>query len=326
MLTTSFRSRLALIAVVGASLGTALPSAASADADAIRPTNVPDWTVSEGQTSDLRIKLTCQRGYGTCTFLVDAIPLTAARPGDFVAKTSPARAKLKIRRAGHSMIATVRFTAVADGVCEGTETARVRVIKRTRREGQRRDYGDITIEDRDCDTPPTPKPDPTPDPQPKPDPTPKPDPAPPLPADSGSPTVRTTALTNGTLGECVTPDWIGTQTTGGWFNRGCAVKVSCPPSAQVCSVHSESRHVLERAIDGERLSLNSRVTVFSAGGVSYWFRDQSSANQGFTRNEDPGVMIRGGESARVECNGVRIAPTVPNRSLIGCSLAVERVS
>lgn len=37
-------------------------------------------------------------------------------------------------------------------------------------------------------------------------------------------------------------------------------------------------------------------------------------------------MIRGGESARVECNGVRITPTAPNRSTIGCSLTVERVS
>jgi hypothetical protein len=323
---TSSRSKLAVLAVAIASAGAALPTIASADSDAIRPTRVANWTLTEGQAATLRVKLTCERGYTPCTFLVDGIGLTAKRPDDFAARTKPARSKLKIRRGGRSMIATVSFTAVDDAVCEGTETARVRVIKRTRGAGSRRDYGNVTIEDDDCDTPPTPDPRPG-STDPKPDP--KPDPSQPFPADSGSPTVTTTALANGTLGECTTPQWIGARATDGvdgWFNRGCAVKVTCPTTARVCSARAESRHSLERAIDGERVSLNSRITAFSASGVAFWFRDQSSAGAGFTRNEDPGVMIRGGESARVECNGVRIAPTAPNRSQIGCSLSVERVS
>ncbi|MDX8153267.1 hypothetical protein SK069_16835 [Patulibacter brassicae] len=187
------------------------------------------------------MKLTCQRGLGPCTFVVDAIGLTAKRGADFTARTSPSLTKLKIRRAGRSMVATVRFTALDDGVCEGTELARVRVTKRTRRKGGRRDYGTVTIKDADCETPTTPTaPAPTtPGPTtPAPDPVPG-GPAPAFPPDAGTPTVRTTALTNGTLGECTTPQWIGTEATAGangWFNRGCAVKVACPPVAAVDGV------------------------------------------------------------------------------------------
>jgi hypothetical protein len=316
MRTTSLRSRLTVLAVAAAVLGAVLPATAGA---AVRPTVLSGWTVAEGQTAKLRVKLTCQRGYGTCTYRVDTFSGTARRPDDFTAKTSPGRTKLKVRRAGHSMVATVAFTAVADGLCEGTETARVRVIKRTTRQGVGTDYGTVTITDPDCDAPPAPSP------QPAPAPTPTPTPDVPLPPDSGSPTVTTTNLTDGVLGECVTPQWIGTAAAGGSFNSGCAVKVACPPTARVCSARAESRHTLERAIDGERVSLNSRITTFSASDTAFFGRDQSSANTGFTRNEDS-VMIRGGESARIECNGVRIAPTAPNRSQVGCSLTVERVS
>lgn len=331
MSTTAHRPRLALLAVAAATVAAGLPAAASAAAADVPPTTLSGWTVTEGRPTDLRVKLTCQRGLGPCTFVVDAIGLTAKRGADFTARTSPSLTKLKIRRAGRSMVATVRFTALDDGVCEGTELARVRVTKRTRRKGGRRDYGTVTIKDADCETPTTPTaPAPTtPGPTtPAPDPVPG-GPAPAFPPDAGTPTVRTTALTNGTLGECTTPQWIGTEATAGangWFNRGCAVKVACPPEARVCRVTAEGRHVLERAVEGERVSLNSRITAFSASDVAFWFRDQSSTGAGFTRTEDPGVMIRGGESARLECNGVRIAPTVPNRSLVGCALTVERVS
>jgi hypothetical protein len=329
MSTTARRPRLALFAVAAAAVAAGLPTAASAASTDVPPTTLAGWTLTEGRPTDLRVKLTCQRGLGPCTFVVDAIGLTAKRGTDFTARTSPTRSKLRIRRAGRSMVATVRFTALDDGVCEGTELARVRVTKRTRRQGGRRDYGTITIKDADCETPATPTAPAPPTPAPTtPDPAPG-TPAPAFPPDAGTPTVRTTALTNGTLGECTTPQWIGTEATAGangWFNRGCAVKVACPPEARVCRVTAEGRHVLERAVDGERVSLNSRITAFSASDVAFWFRDQSSSGAGFTRTEDPGVMIRGGESARVECNGVRIAPTAPNRSTVGCALAVERVS
>ncbi|MEV4421119.1 hypothetical protein AB0L40_14235 [Patulibacter sp. NPDC049589] len=322
---TATRSRLAVLAIVAASLA-ALPAAATADASAVRPTNVASRTVAEGQTATLRIKLTCQRGYGPCDFRIDAVALTATRPGDFAARTSPVRSKLKIRRAGRSMVATVAFTATDDAVCEGAEVARVRVLKHTRRKGSRRDYGLITIQDDDCATPPAPQPVPAPPATPTPTPAPEAGPAPAFPADSGTPTVRTVALADGSLAECTTPQWIGTEAAGGVFQPGCAVAVACPPEARTCNVRAESRHTLERAVGEDRVSLNSRITTFSAGGVAFFHRDGSSAGVGFTRNEDPGVIIRGGESARVECNGVRIAPSAPNRSQIGCSLTLERLS
>lgn len=328
---TPFRSRLAVLAVAASALAAALPAAASAAPDDLRPTKVGSWTVTEGEAANLRVRLACERGLRPpCTYVVDAIGLTAKRPADFSARTSPTRAKLKIKRAGRAMVATVAFTATDDAVCEGTEIARVRVLKRTRRDGARRDYGTVTIEDDDCETPPTPQPAPpapTPAPTP-PAPGPVADPTPAFPADAGAPTVTTTTLTNGTLGECRTPAWIGTSGLAGadgFFQPGCAVKVACPPDARTCKASAESRHTLERAAGEDRVSLNSRVTAFSASGTAFFFRDGSSTASGFTRNEDT-VMIRGGESARVECNGVRITPSTPNRSTIGCSLTVERAS
>lgn len=324
------RSSFAVLAAVIAlgAAGTVLPADASAVPRVISPTKVGNWTVTEGSTVTLRIKLVCQRGYNPCTYQVNAVGLTARRPGDFVAKAPPARAKLKIRRPGRSMITTVTFTAVDDAICEGTEFARVRVVKRTRWRTlpPRIDYGTVAIRDNDCISRPIPAPTPPLTPMPPSPPSPPVPPA--FPPDSGTPTVTTTPLSAGTMRECTTPHWIGTETAGPnqWFNSGCSIVVACPQSASVCSARSESRHTLERSISGERVSLNSRVSAFSASGVRYWFRDQSSSGVGVTRNEDPGVMIRGGESARLECNGVRISPTQPNRSRIGCSLSVERVS
>ena len=292
-------------------------SASVAGHRAIKPTKVGNWTVGEGETAKLKVKLKCQRGYGRCVFRVGVIQSTARRGTDFTARTKPVRSKLKIRRPGRSMVATITFTALDDSICEASETARVRVIKRTSKKvagkRSRRDFGKVKIVDDDCG------------PQPEPDPDPDPDPTPEFPPDSGDPTVTTTPLTNGTLAECSTPQWIGTEVTEGRFNIGCEAKATCPVTAQVCSVSSESNHALEIRTEGEQVSLNSRVSVFSSSGSRIWFRDQSSSGEGFARNEDPGVNIQGGQSARVECNGVRLAPTTPNRSKISCSLTVEKL-
>ncbi|WP_026910518.1 hypothetical protein [Patulibacter minatonensis] len=331
MPTTSRTSRLALLALAATAVGVAVPTAASAAPDDIKPTTVAPVTVTEGQAVQLRIKLACERGVGIapCTYRIDPVVLTAKPKLDFTALTSPARTKLKVKRAGRSMIATVTIKAVDDAVCEGTETGRIRVQKRTRRQGARRDYGTVTIRDNDCDTPATPQPAPQPAPAPAPTPDPTtPAPAPTFPADSGTPTVTTTAISNGSVVDCTTPQWIGTSGAAGAdgsFNQGCAVKVTCPPEARVCRVSAEGRHTLERSIDGERVSLNSRITAFSAGDVAFFHRDQSSSGAGFTRTEDV-VMLRGGESARNECNGVRITPTAPNRSKVGCTLTIEKQS
>ncbi|MGD9695771.1 MAG: hypothetical protein AB7V42_08940 [Thermoleophilia bacterium] len=333
MTRTRALTRVALLALAAASLGTAvgLPTAAAAppNADKIRPTQVPRRAITEGGKATFPVTLTCE--YQDCRFTVSGYPLSAKRGSDFTVTRSPAKSVYKLRR-GDSTVVSVTVKAVDDAVCEGLETGSVRVTKKVRFPvGARRDSGYITIKDNDCAPKPPPPSRVTPSPAkpapPAPAPAPAPIPDPAFPPDSGTPTITTTQLANGTLTECTAPYWIGVEYEPNlWFNAGCSFTVKCPPEAQVCSARYEARHSLEKAAGEDRVSLNSRITALSASGASYWFRDQSSAGQGFTRNEDPGVMIRGGESVRVEANGVRITPSAPNRSRVGASLTLERVS
>jgi hypothetical protein len=112
----------------------------------------------------------------------------------------------------------------------------------------------------------------------------------------------------GTLGSCEVGPKSGVPGQyGAWGNYidGCTVRLKCPAGTTVttCEASSESRIGLS-TYNGQNVSLNSRLRVFSSSGYNFWFRDQSCFNTNWCRNEDM-VYVRPGESASVQCNGVR---------------------
>lgn len=136
------------------------------------------------------------------------LALAAVAAASLGAVLPSAASALKIERAGRSMVATVAFTAVDDAVCEDTETARVRVVKRTRRKGARRDHGTVTIRDNDCDTPTSPKPAPAPAPEPA------PAPAPPAPTGSSTRAAPSGSRARRRPGSARRPPSRGTRSSG----------------------------------------------------------------------------------------------------------------
>jgi hypothetical protein len=105
---------------------------------------------------------------------------------------------------------------------------------------------------------------------------------------------------------CVTPY------TGGVFGQfgawgdyidGCTVRLYCPSTSYTCTA-SEETSIATKAYRGERVTQNARLRVFNSSGTLVWWRDRSCADIDFCVNRDA-VRIWGGESASVQCNGVR---------------------
>lgn len=163
-------------------------------------------------------------------------------------------------------------------------------------------------------------------PQTQPTPAPAPAPAPaPNTTNSDSTNGRQSSMTAGstTIARCATDLAAGVAgQAGAWGNfvPGCTVKLTCPASVRVCRADEESRINLEFYRD-ERVTLNSRLRVFSASNTEFFHRDVSCDNSNWCSIEDT-VMIRGGESASVECNGVR-QTTANNRARNSCTLSLE---
>ena len=120
--------------------------------------------------------------------------------------------------------------------------------------------------------------------------------------------------------------WVGqTGASGAWGNAipGCDLRLYCPTTYQVCKVTTEGAINSERSI-GQRVTLNSRVTVFSKSSVEFFHRDTSCDAADWCRTEDT-VNIRGGENALVSCNGVHAGAPRVNRASVRCTLGVEKL-
>jgi hypothetical protein len=121
---------------------------------------------------------------------------------------------------------------------------------------------------------------------------------------------------------CQTPDKIGVSGqygAWGYYVDGCTVRLTCPSYLSVCSANASSR-IVSAPDRGQRVTLNSRLRAFSASGSLFWYRDTSCEGRPSCGTTDL-VYIRGGESASVQCNGVREGGH--NRANVACTLALR---
>ncbi|WP_354698210.1 hypothetical protein DSM112329_03876 [Paraconexibacter sp. AEG42_29] len=330
-------ARCTAAALVPLALAAAAFGPAEASAAPLR-VNVPSFTVVEGSLANIRVPLRCPSGGSAkCVFstkLEGGTARDAAKPGGDFSGLDPSRYTFS---PGKSWTMLIKMFTKDDNVCEPPESFAVKVTTVQGRQF-RADIGRITIVDKD-DCRPVIKPsDPVqpspivPAPAPVLEPSTPVQPSPVSPqqptsasADSGTPTITSTPTSTGAMQSCRTPLWIGDNGAfgaHGFYNSGCIVQVTCPQAVQVCSASAESGISSERGV-GDQVTLNSRIRVFSASMSEFFHRDQSCAGTNFCRTEDK-VMIRGGETASVQCNGVRVTPTQANRSAVTCSLVVER--
>jgi len=114
---------------------------------------------------------------------------------------------------------------------------------------------------------------------------------------------------------------------GAWgsFIDGCTVKLSCPVNTglmavQRCDVSGYS-FIETYYYRGERVTMNARIRRFEAGGRVYGWSDRSCDLPNRCEVNDSSV-IAPGQSASVQCNGVRAA-TVGNSARAYCSVKLS---
>jgi hypothetical protein len=112
----------------------------------------------------------------------------------------------------------------------------------------------------------------------------------------------------------------GAYNAWGDYIDGCTVEVKCPDGSGVCTAR-ENSGIFTLDYIGHRVTLNSRMRVFSRSGSEFWHRDVSCDNTDWCIAEDM-VKIREGESASVQCNGVR-EHSFDNQAFVQCQLDVE---
>ena len=141
-------------------------------------------------------------------------------------------------------------------------------------------------------------------------------------ADDPAATTTTSWNASGVTSTCQTPDKIGVSGqygAWGYYVDGCTVRLTCPSYLSVCSANANSR-IVSAPDRGQRVTLNSRLRAFSSSGSLFWYRDMSCAGRASCGTADL-VYIRGGESASVQCNGVREGGH--NRANVACTLALR---
>jgi hypothetical protein len=141
-------------------------------------------------------------------------------------------------------------------------------------------------------------------------------------ADDPAATTSTWNYGTGVMSTCQTENKAGVAGqygAWGWYIDGCTVRLACPAHLRVCAARSESRIVSE-PYRGQRVTLNSRMRVFSSSGGLIWYRDVSCDSTNWCRTEDL-VHIQGGQAASVQCNGVRQGGH--NRANVACTLDVQ---
>jgi hypothetical protein len=141
------------------------------------------------------------------------------------------------------------------------------------------------------------------------------------PGDDSAATFTPTKPTgDGVTRSCVAahkPGVFGQYGAKGYYIAGCTVRLTCPSTRSGCTVMAESRINTERG-RGDWVTLNSRTRIFRRGFGVGW-RDRSCAGTNWCMTKDTyTVKIRGGDSASVQCNGVRAAG--PNRAQVRCTI------
>jgi hypothetical protein len=322
--------------------------ASQADASLYEVPNPPlkNRIVNEGGTAAFRTKLTCP--FPECTYRLYTAPGTATvdnkKPGN--KDYNPFAYQTVTLEKGQAKALVFRVKTLTDDVCEKDEYFFVKLegewsgindryggpapVEKTVKATIRGEQCIVTTKPKDIDVIVSrpelqPKPAPAPDPAPAPAPAPPPGPTPNT-TNGDSTSGQQTSWTAGstTIARCTTDLATGVQgqyDAWGHYIAGCTVRLTCPVSVRVCQASEESRINTEFYI-GHRVTLSSRMRVFSASNTEFWHRDQSCANNDWCAVEDM-VMVRGGESASVQCNGVRQSGPEANRARNTCQLSLE---
>lgn len=106
---------------------------------------------------------------------------------------------------------------------------------------------------------------------------------------------------------CTTPFVYGVHGQyGAWgdFIDGCTESLSCPWSSAGGCTASEETSITTWYTRGEHVTQNARLRVYNTAGALVWYRDRSCAGLNTCTNTDA-IHIWPGESASVQCNGVR---------------------
>jgi hypothetical protein len=118
---------------------------------------------------------------------------------------------------------------------------------------------------------------------------------------------------------------LGQYGAWGYYLDGCTVTRGCPAThigraVRYCVVNSENR-ITTSIPRGDYVTLNGRIrTLNSAGQVVGW-RDKSCSGYGSCTSTDS-TTIAGGQSASVQCNGVR-SNTWDNLGQIKCKVEIK---
>lgn len=114
---------------------------------------------------------------------------------------------------------------------------------------------------------------------------------------------------------------------GAWgsFIDGCTVRLTCPANTglmdvQQCDVSGYS-FIDNYYYRGERVTMNARLRRYEAGGHLYGWSDKSCDSYNRCEDNDSSV-IAPGQSASVQCNGVRAA-TAGNSAKDYCSVKLS---
>jgi hypothetical protein len=321
-------------AAIAASAFAAAPAHAAPTTSAVALNRMPilqllhrdRTTVLEGQTAYKTISAKCLDTKPRCKASVRAIRGSAVANEDFTPVS-----KAKALKRGQIWRIQLAVATIDDDTCEFGESFNVQV----RVSGTRPVSYPVLIEPSDCrvdgatgqkipDTTPT-----TPPETPV---TPPAQTTPPVVTPTPGPddlTIKNDTFDygTGTIATCETANKTGVKGQGcawGHYIDGCTVKLTCPTSVRICSAKAESKILTENRI-GHRVTLNSRMRVFSASMTEFWHRDVSCAQTDWCAAEDQ-VMVRGGETASVECNGVRQSGPEANRAKVICKLDLERTT
>jgi surface antigen len=127
-----------------------------------------------------------------------------------------------------------------------------------------------------------------------------------------------TYLQGGTMGasrtlSCQTtykPGVLGQYGASGYYIDGCTVKLDCPANTGLypvkqCDVSSYT-YIDTNTYRGDRVTMNARIRRFDRYGSVYGWSDKSCSDSNRCTTEDSSVIYPG-QSASVQCNGVREA-------------------
>jgi hypothetical protein len=129
---------------------------------------------------------------------------------------------------------------------------------------------------------------------------------------------------------CKTPYRYGVLTPGmpgawGYFIDGCTTgKVSCPTSGSRCTI-LDSSYIDTQTHRGDQVTMNARIRFYDRYGREYYHSDRSCIGTDVCgiRHSFYNSFLSPGESATVQCNGVRAITS--NTAQDTCKISIKSI-